>query len=177
MKSFLRKHRTSLIILVVVIGLSAAWMLMSMKIIYINSGSMEPTMPVGTVAIIKPDATLQAGNIITFLDENGKQVTHTFIGYDVDGTLLTKGDANPTPDVHDPALTEQDVVGTVVRVLTPDRQKLFALFAVIAAALYLWQPGDSKKDEDDDAEEGAGEDLDPESQPNATDTKRVINPA
>jgi len=176
MKSFLRKHRTSLIILVVILGLSAAWMMMSMKIIYINSGSMEPTMPVGTVAIIKPDATLQARDIITYVDqESGKQVTHTFIGYDVDGTLLTKGDANPAPDVHDPALTEQDVVGKVVRVLTPDRQMLFALFAVIAAALYLWQPGGAKKDEDEDAE--ADEDFDPESQPNATDTKRVTNPA
>lgn len=72
----------------------------------ITTGSMKPTLPPGTLAVVKPvDATkLQAGDIITYQLKSGEAavVTHRIVGV---GTSLnnetfyrTQGDANAAPD-------------------------------------------------------------------------------
>ena len=66
------------------------------------SGSMEPAVHVGDVILFDHEdpATLKAGRIILFDDPNrpGQLISHRLYDWRPDGTLVTKGDANPTTD-------------------------------------------------------------------------------
>lgn len=70
------------------------------------TGSMEPTLPPGTLVVVRPTAfdQIDAGEVVTFQlrPDEPAVVTHRVIGRTVDAqgrpALLTKGDANNTPD-------------------------------------------------------------------------------
>lgn len=68
----------------------------------IVSGSMEPTLKVGSVIFVKPVApeTLKEGDIITFsLNGAGTVVTHRAVFIDRETKMIaTKGDANSSND-------------------------------------------------------------------------------
>ena len=71
----------------------------------IDSGSMAPTLPVGSEVVLRPVAAdqLKAGDIITFKrpDNPRELVTHRIVGIERHATgrvLITKGDANSIPD-------------------------------------------------------------------------------
>ena len=82
--------------------------------VVIETGSMTPTLPVGTIAFIQQSNSFEPGDIITFQQSDmPRPVTHTFIGYADDGSLNTKGDANKVPDIHNTPLLASDVIGEV----------------------------------------------------------------
>lgn len=83
----------------------------------ISTGSMRPQLPVGSVLIVhKTHTDFKKGDVISFHETNGQIVSHRFIGIDKKtGGIMTKGDANLTPDVHFTPLRNKDVVGKVVR--------------------------------------------------------------
>lgn len=70
------------------------------------TGSMRPTMPPGTLVVVKPApaADISVGSVITYQLESGKPtvVTHRVVsaGYDLAGhpVFQTQGDANDVPD-------------------------------------------------------------------------------
>jgi len=67
----------------------------------ITSGSMEPTIGAGDVVLAQPVDPLDVGrgSIAVFFDaQRNSLVTHRVVDINGDGTLVTKGDANPTPD-------------------------------------------------------------------------------
>jgi signal peptidase I len=68
----------------------------------ILSGSMEPRIHVGDVIVTRsvPAATLTKGQVITVKnpDHPGRTRTHRLFRRAADGTIVTKGDANPTAD-------------------------------------------------------------------------------
>lgn len=72
----------------------------------ILTGSMRPTMPPGTLVVVKPTtfAEIAAGDVVTFQLASGKPavVTHRVVSVvtNLDGkrSLRTQGDANPVPD-------------------------------------------------------------------------------
>src|ERR1700712_2691335 len=68
----------------------------------ILSGSMEPRIHVGDVIVTRhvPAATLTKGQVITVKDPDhaDRTRTHRFVRRAADGTLVTKGDANPQAD-------------------------------------------------------------------------------
>ncbi|MCK6208149.1 signal peptidase I SipW [Bacillus infantis] len=77
------------------------------------SGSMEPTFMTGSVIAVKPlegDAKkeLKKGDIITFIDEDKKLITHRITGITTSGEHVmyeTKGDNNQSKDL-DPVLSD-----------------------------------------------------------------------
>ena len=78
-------------------------MLMGYKEMAVLSGSMEPTIPVGSIVYVKPldDASLlEPGDICTYVLSDGEtMVTHRVISIDPESqTLETQGDANTSPD-------------------------------------------------------------------------------
>ena len=83
----------------------------------VKSGSMEPTIKTGSVAIVKPEADYFIGNIVTFGEDSRRQIptTHRIYGVREEGGktyFTTKGDANEEPD---PAETEEsEVIGKVI---------------------------------------------------------------
>lgn len=104
----------------------------------IGSGSMEPTLPVGTIVIVRAASVddLHPQDIITFQQKgDDRPTTHTFIGKDSDGNVMTKGDANPTPDVHVKPLTEDDIVGKVVYAIF--LRRLVAVILIVAVAICI----------------------------------------
>lgn len=78
------------------------------------TGSMEDTLPTGSVVIIKETKDVEENDIIFFIAQDGTYVVHRYIDTNDDGTLVTKGDANEYAD-FDPVTIEQ-VEGKVVKV-------------------------------------------------------------
>ncbi|NMB56837.1 signal peptidase I [Candidatus Beckwithbacteria bacterium] len=75
------------------------------KLYTVQSGSMEPTIKVGSLILVKPQTEYQKGDIVNYRTENNpdKTVTHRIIevSKDIDLNKIsfrTKGDANNTPD-------------------------------------------------------------------------------
>lgn len=81
---------------------------------YIDTPSMYPTIPPGSMVFIEPQKTYHAGEVVEFKG-NGLLWVHRLVKIKPNGTLVTKGD-NPQskPDVFVPATTMNDVVGSVV---------------------------------------------------------------
>jgi signal peptidase I len=68
----------------------------------IITGSMEPGISAGDVVLVSPDPVIDdtLGRVISFEDpaRPGHVLTHRVAAINDDGTLTTKGDANPTAD-------------------------------------------------------------------------------
>lgn len=78
------------------------------------SGSMEPGIPVGSIVITKEadPASIEIGDVITYRLSGNTMVTHRVVDNDNSaGQLITKGDANETPDASPVAYS--DMVGKV----------------------------------------------------------------
>ena len=89
----------------VVLALSIGPRLLPYRAYAIESGSMAPTLPVGSEVILRPTraSALRVGDIITFKrPDNGRElVTHRIVRVERrDGHrfFVTKGDANSVPD-------------------------------------------------------------------------------
>jgi signal peptidase len=117
----LKKQKTQLTswTAIILIGLVAVWSsagLLGFTPTIIGSGSMQPTLNVGDIAIIisAPVSTIEKGDIIQYRTADA-QITHRVIDiYTSGGTLrfITKGDANNAAD-PDPVSQDQ-IVGKVV---------------------------------------------------------------
>lgn len=125
--------------LMVLAGFGVAWMTLDMGIYRVNSGSMAPTLSKGSVVLTYKSDDLDRRDIITYRKEGGGVVTHTFIGLAEDGSLMTRGDANPVADNHQPPLTMQDVKGELLVAVTPLRA-LAALLFVAAIVIIIMIP-------------------------------------
>ncbi len=82
----------------------------------VQSGSMEPSIPVGSVVFVRPSASYEVGDIVTFGEDTASVVptTHRVVSVrTVGGTELyaTKGDANEEADPREVARSE--VIGKV----------------------------------------------------------------
>ena len=89
-----------LITLYVIIGLP---MLFNYKPLVVLSGSMEPTLPTGSVIYYHPveESDLKVGDIVTFkLKDNKTLVSHRITSIN-NGIIQTKGDANNSVDSLD----------------------------------------------------------------------------
>lgn len=115
----------------------------------VKSGSMEPTIPTGSLVIVKPMQNYGINDVITFGADTKTEIptTHRIIGYesDAEGRSLyrTKGDANEDQDAN--PVQRGEVIGKVVFhlpyvgfVLDFARQPLgFALLIGVPAALVI----------------------------------------
>lgn len=81
------------------------------------SGSMEPAIHVGSLAIVKPEAEYNIGDIITFNINRRAKVPTTHRIFDIEVnqgeiSYITKGDANEDPDTR--YISEDDIMGKVI---------------------------------------------------------------
>lgn len=67
-----------------------------MKVLVVQTGSMEPTIPVGSLVITRHASDYQIGDVVTY-KLGGNFVTHRVVAK-TNGTYQTKGDANNSPD-------------------------------------------------------------------------------
>ncbi len=87
------------------------------KLFLVESGSMEPKIKIGSVAVVKPQAEYEAGDIISFrssLRENAPTTHRIYDIREVDGEtrFITKGDANNAPDRRE--VRESEVIGKML---------------------------------------------------------------
>lgn len=107
---------TIFIILVVILVFSLIWiqiakendktpMVFGFGLCYVETGSMEPTLPVGSIILVKSvkdTANIEEGEIVTFYDINGRRVTHRVqsrVMLDGEIVYITKGDNNNVEDI------------------------------------------------------------------------------
>ncbi|NYE50403.1 signal peptidase [Spinactinospora alkalitolerans] len=144
------------------------------------SGSMEPSIPVGSVVIARPvdPAAVEVGDVITFEHGDPAQtdsfdpeltplVTHRVVEVEEtgEGSLLhTRGDANDVPD--DPPVPAADVRGEVwyhipyfgyAQQAMEQGPTLMYVLAGILLVFGLWLLGVALSDDGDD-EDGGGDD-------------------
>lgn len=134
-----------LIIMLIFFGLSAKSVLDSKKsgedayvlgyrLVYISSGSMEPTMKTNGMALAKKVESIddiKEGDIISFgvLQNNGSKVRVTHrVDHIQDGLIYTKGDNNRIIDSF--PTTEDDLESKVV-----------AIFNFTAGIVNMWESG------------------------------------
>lgn len=79
------------------------------------SGSMEPFIKTGSVAVIKPSKVYKIGDVITYQIKDKNPITCRIVEIEVvDGKpfYITKGDANNAPDQK--RLREEEIWGKVL---------------------------------------------------------------
>ena len=104
-----------LYLLVLVFGVSIAMVLIfGFRLYCIQTGSMEPSYPVGMMIVVEPVDfdRLDVGDVITFAKDSDTVVTHRIVEIDREQQLITtKGDNN---NVQDGApVSYRNVVGRV----------------------------------------------------------------
>lgn len=78
----------------------------------VQSGSMEPAIPTGSVVVIAPSSAYAVGDVITFGKDSARDVPTTHrIAEVTDTGFITKGDANEERDVN--PVPAGDVIGKV----------------------------------------------------------------
>ena len=88
------------------------YFLFNYKIYIVTSGSMEPTLEINELILVKKTHILQIGDIISFYDENLKvPVTHRITRISED-RFYTKGDFNNIEDLH--PVTNREIIGKVI---------------------------------------------------------------
>lgn len=103
-------------VLIIAVGVLAAIFLISgVKPFCVQTGSMEPSYPVGSMIVVESvDAgQLDVGDVVTYSMNGSTVVTHRIVGIDKENrTLTTKGDNNNVEDVA--AVKFENVIGRVV---------------------------------------------------------------
>ena len=108
------KRKDWIILLVIIMMLlMCVTCLKNIKIFVVESGSMQPTLYIDEMIIVKPDKEYEVGDIITFYDESFKgYVTHRIIDINEMNGFITKGDFNNTRDEN--SVVMEDIVGKVI---------------------------------------------------------------
>lgn len=84
----------------------------------VQSGSMEPSIMTGDIIIVRPMSGYETNDVITFVNREGRTVTHRITGSGGQGKnmyYVTKGDANRAED--EDTVSFQQVAGKAVLVV------------------------------------------------------------
>jgi signal peptidase len=106
----------------------------------ITSGSMEPDFPVGSLVVDSAAAGIEPGRALTFTAD-GAVVTHVLVGFNDDGSLITRGTANDDADRWLAPVRPDDVRGRVlfnIPFTAPSfwtAQRIFVALFILLAAL------------------------------------------
>lgn len=115
------------------------------KSLVVMSGSMEPKIHVGSVAIVKSSEDVRIGDVITFKDPRDPKnlITHRVVE-DKEGIFKTKGDANNASDNWE--ISKKDIVGKFLfsvpylgyTVNFAKSQKGFIFLVIIPATIIIY---------------------------------------
>ena len=98
------------------------------RIFKVATGSMEPTITVNSIIVVKETNDINVGDIITYRDSNG-YTTHRIVEK-TEETITTKGDAN---NVSDDPITTESVIGKVVLYIN-----IFGFIAYLLQNPIMW---------------------------------------
>ena len=127
----------------------------------IGSGSMEPTVFVNDMLLVKGDASYRAEDIITYVSPRGNLITHRVTEV-LDYGYIAQGDANNIPDEE---ISGQRVLGKVVFVLPRAGAVIYGLLSPAGiilsgcVCLLLWLIQRMRRDQNEDKRDGAENSL------------------
>lgn len=101
------------------LALAMAAFALTHRVMLVGGGSMAPALEAGDLAIVRRGAQVRTGDVVLFSRGGYGRVLHRVIALHVDGTVATRGDANPTAD-REP-VPRSDVEGRVVGVVSVAR--------------------------------------------------------
>lgn len=142
-------------IVLVILGLT-----MNMSLIMFSTGSMAPTIPAGSVALVQevPASDIEVGDVVT-VDRPGKlpvthRVTEILSLQGETATFTMQGDANADPDL-DPYTADRvrTVLGSVpgvARVVSAFQSPMILAALTIGATILVTWAFWPRRDEDDD---------------------------
>ena len=112
------------------------------KLFTVQSGSMQPAIRVGSLVLVKPAGEYAVDEVITF--KTGPAPTTHRINRIEAGVIITKGDANDTPDSE--PVRPENIIGKVVLSLPyagypvtfAKSKEGFLLLIVIPATLIIY---------------------------------------
>lgn len=81
------------------------------KLYSVQSGSMHPTIPTGSLVVIQPTNSYRVRDVVTFKTENKTPVTHRLHRIEND-VYTTKGDANDAVDSE--PIKKDQILGKVI---------------------------------------------------------------
>ena len=169
----LRHHSVSSIVfgIVMLVALFVIWPAQRgghLGITVVSGHSMEPTLHTGDVVLTWKRSSYEVGDVVVYPVPDGPgagiDVVHRVIGFQPDGTLITRGDNNHGPDPWHPS--PASVVGSEIRMvpamgngLDLMRRPIFgiAVLSLIAAACTYWLTLDlwaARNDPDEDSTDG-----------------------
>ena len=130
---------------------AAARLAFDVDLLVVRSGSMAPSMPVGSLVLTRPVAAdqVEPGDVVSVVRTDGRRITHRVVAAEGSGALrrlTTQGDANAAPD------PESVTAGTVERVvltapglgrllLLRDSTPVQLLAAALCGAALCWSFG------------------------------------
>jgi len=93
----------AIVIIFAITAILAKFSIGGIKLLTVQSGSMEPAIKMGSVVFVKSQDNYQKGGIITFKNSNNPKetTTHRIIDIKKENNLIqyqTRGDANNAPD-------------------------------------------------------------------------------
>ena len=104
----------------------------NIKILVVRSGSMEETINIGDILIIKKEKDYEIGNIVTYKTEDRYLITHRIIKKEKGG-YITKGDNNNTSDKE--IINFNQIQGKVF--LNIGNIKKIILYVIIFILIYI----------------------------------------
>ena len=99
--------------------------------VVVNSGSMEPTIAIDDILLIKSKESYLVGDIITFLSDRDILVTHRIHSL-TDSGYITMGDANNIPDAE---ISPSRVIGKTIRIFPGAGLLVKGLFSPLSILL------------------------------------------
>lgn len=75
------------------------------------SDSMEPNIYKGDILVVKKSNTYDIGDVITYIDDSGRSITHRVIAVEIDG-YVTQGDNNSWRDPG--TIRPNQIIGKVI---------------------------------------------------------------
>lgn len=129
----------TLILLVVIIaaGMVTVPRFMGYDIYHVVSGSMEPTIPTGSIAYVKPiePSDVAEDSIIAFQRGDSVVIHRAIRNYTFNGLFVTKGDANETEDIEE--INYSQFIGVVVYTLPVLGQYFMLLMTGVGKILII----------------------------------------
>lgn len=136
MRKTLARISTAVAVLIAAVAWTPALLgLFGWQFAEVTTGSMEPTMPVGSILAVMPTDGMTLGEPVMFQHEGAKMpVTHRVIALD-DGVATTQGDANNAPDTT--PVTASEVIGKPVLTMTGPAADAFAAAQTIPGRIAI----------------------------------------
>ena len=119
------------------------------RIFYVVSGSMEPNIPVGSLAVVAGSDSYNVGDVVAYrltVENRTYTILHRIVAVSGDGRYYVKGDAMPAGEY----IEDSRIVGKLVAAIPllgflgmgVNLLPLVAVLAIIVAATtYLWPQG------------------------------------